>query len=354
MSWIKDWAEGSFSLFSGNTVEAFQPLDFFHFYGLWYDLWVKQFLKAAEKLNAENKSYQELKDLLSTPSNMRAIIQKIIPAYLGTANPNKGEYARMANFFARMLMECCPNDPFGKTSNPFHTEKEVQEIYKQIIWKEGNPAIARKLGRLITAAGSLVHGLYNDVVTDFGWDAYGPYKINDQTLLIRDFPDLQPEDLWDKNFLAKIKSLKIYGLYKDVEWQINCVGCHTTVKNGSPITGLKKYAVVADGKYLTESGIDELIKELSDKAEKIYQEIRKKGFEELKTLVMLQECYQLKKFMSAAGLDWRPTNEMSERIINKPLLTGILPHGKIMTNVEEYKEIFGLRRFAKEVLNKTI
>lgn len=355
MSWIKAWAEGSFSLFSGNILEAFQPLDFFHFYGLWYDLWIKRFLQAAEKLGAEQQPYKTLQPLLSTPSNLRAMIQKTIPAYLGTANPNQAEFRRFTNFFARMLAEACPSDPFGKSATPLHTKREASMIVKNIAWEPANPNIARLLGQLITAAGSLVHGLYNDLVTDFGWDAYGPYKIKkDESLLIRHFPQMRPKELWDKKYLGSAEEILIYGLYESVEWEIGCVGCHTIVKNGNPITGLKRYAVVADGKKLDASQISRLIAEFSLKAEAIYQAIRKKDFEELKRMVLLQECYQLKKFFEAAKLPWRPDHEMLKRIKNRPLLSNILPRGKMMTSLKQYEKEFRLKRFAKEVLSENL
>lgn len=171
-----------------------------------------------------------------------------------------------------------------------------------------------------------------------------------RTLLIRHFPDLAPTDLWPVEFMASVKDLKIYGIYEDVEWKISCVGCHTMVIKGNPVLGLKKYLVTADDKILSETDIDNLISEFTGKAEAIYRVIRKKNMEELKQMVMLQECYQLKKLFDAAKIDWRPTLEMTGRIKNKPLAADLLPLGKLMTDPEEYKEVFGINQFEKEVL----
>jgi len=355
MRWINEFAKASFSLYSGNTISAFQPLDFFHFYGIWYDLWLERVIQAMEKIDAENKSFKELQPLLPTPSNLRALLQKAIPPYFGTDKSKKVLYARYTNFIARMLMEACPEDPFGLSRTPLHNQSEVEKIIRDIPWQPASAQEARLLGKLITAAGSLVHGLYNDVVTDFGWDAYGPYNNQAKddekyTLLVRDFPDLLPTELWGADFTPSVKSVQIYQLYQNVEWVIGCVGCHTIVKSGDPITGLKYYVVLADGKILGPEELRVLIMELATKAEKIYLEIRKKNFEELKEMVMLQECYQLKKLFEAAGLDWKPTARMKEIIKDKPLQTGILPHDVMMTNLEQYKKVFHLNEFEDEVL----
>ncbi len=356
MSWIKDFGKASYSLYSGNTIDAFQPLDFFHFYGIWYDLWLERVMQAMEKIDAENKSYRDLKHILPTPSNLRALLQKSIPTYFGSDRSKKELYARYTNFIARMLQEACPNDPFGLSSTPLHSVDELQEVIKKTQWQPATVEDAKMLGKLITAAASLVHGIYNDVVTDFGWDAYGPYdkqKMNneDYTLLIRNFPDLQPESIWPKEFYPTVKSFQIYQLYQNVELAIACVGCHTIIKQGDPISGLKYFAVVADGKLLSKQQIIDLTYELASKAETIYIQIRKKDFEELKQMVMLQECYQFKTLFDAAGMDWQPTSQMMNTIKGTPLQTGILPHGVMMESIEQYMETFHLNEFEREVLN---
>ncbi len=352
MSWIKQFAEGSFSLYSGNTIDAFQPLDFFHFYPLWYDLWVARTAGVIKKLNLEQKHFSEIKHLLPGPSSMRAILQKLIPSWLGPAKNNPTEYKLVANFFARMLMECCPSDPFGKSSNPFLNQEQVRVIFETLPWRVGNPRDAKIIGQLIAAAGSLMHGYYNDVVTDFAWDGYGPFEHDGQTLFIRHFPDIQPRELgWAESLIGSAKEIRIYGVYEGVKFRIGCVGCHP-ITEGSLVQGLKKYVVVVDGQPLSIEKIPELIQEFAAKAEAVYREIRQRDFEALKKLVTLQECYQLRTMYQAAGVEWRPTPEMEARFVGQPLLTGILPQGKLMTDLEEYKEIFGLNRFAAEVLKE--
>ncbi len=354
-SWISEYAKASFLLYAGNTIDAFQPLDFFHFYPLWYDLWVQRFMLVMDVLDLDHKNYQSIRHLLPGPSSMRAILQKIIPSAKGLNGKNAKNFARMANFFALMLKQCCPEDPYGLTSNPVHDRQETGQIITTIPWSEGNKLFAKQLGQLITAAGSLVHGLYNDVVTDFGWDAYGPYTLHtpdhSYQLIIRHFPDLAPQEIWKKEFLSPVKDLKIYQFYKDVKWEFAFLGCHTILKSGNPITNLTHFAVMVNGNFIAPEDIIPLMQELGGKAEKIYEAIRKKNFEKIKQLVMLQECYQLHKLFTAAYMNWKPTPQMQEKIYGKPLLTGILPFGKIMTNLEEYKELFHLNWFEKNILS---
>jgi len=281
---------------------------------------------------------------------MRAILQKIIPTLAGVKPENAKNFTRAANFFARMLMESCPEDAFGNTHNPLHSREEINKLIQTIPWQEANPEIAKNLGKLITAAGSLVHGLYNDVVTDFGWDAYGPYNISvpgkNYQVIIRHFPDLAPLDLWPERSLTPLQDLKILQFYENTEWELAFLGCHTVLKSGDPIAGLKNYAVVANGKYLKPEAITPIVNELAEKASGLYKHLRTTNFEELKEMVMLQECYQLIKIFAAAYMNWLPTDELNARIKGKQLLKNILPHGKLMVDLEEYKELFHLNSFA--------
>ncbi|MDP2685367.1 MAG: hypothetical protein Q8P20_10140 [bacterium] len=351
MSWIKEYSKSASSLFKGQVLDGMQPLDFFHFFPLWYDLWVANVVRAINQLNIESKKFNDIKDILPVPSSLRAILIKLITAYYGHPAKNKSDYKIVANFIARLLKESCPEDPFALKSNPFHTESDIDILLKNIKLTEASPVNARKIGQLITSAGSLVHGLYNDVVTDFGWDAYGPYNIeSNQTLLIRHFSNLQPKDLWS-DYTASVKELFIYSIYEDVDWEISFLGCHTISKGQSPINGMKKFAIQADGIFLDENEINILIDELSIKATQIYQEIRKIEFEELKLMVMRQECYQFKKLFDKAKIDWEPTDEMTALVKDKPLLKNIFPHGKLIESTEDFKEVFGINKFEKEVLD---
>ena len=354
MPWINDFAKASFQIYAGNTLSAFQPLDFFHFYPLWYDLWIARIARSMERVGADHATYQELQELLPTPSNIRALVQKIIPSYRGFDSKNPEQVREVTNFFARMLSEGCKEDPWGQCATPLHRPQEIQTLVQALPWRNADPNTARTIGKFITAAGSLVHGLYNDLVTDLSWDCYGPYAVTLQgqeySCIIRHFHDLQPKDLWPEGLLASVREIKIYALYQGITWHTPSVGCHIRPLSGNPVEGLRKYFVI--GRLLHPKKVTTLTTEFAHKAEVMYDIIKTMDREAIKLMVMRQECYQLKKLFDAAGMDWEPTPEMVARVKNKPLLTGLVPTGKMLTSVEEYKEAFGITTFAQEVLGE--
>lgn len=355
MSWIDEYSKATFHVFSGQVLAGFQPLDFFHFFPLWYDLWIHDIAEALKKINAQEKSYKEMQDILPTVSNMRAILIKVIPCYMGVKNPDDKEFAYVCNFFARMIKEACPADSFAESKSQIHSEKELQVLLPSILFHTASVDEARLIGQLITAAGSLVHGLYNDVVTDYGWDAYGPYTIKEhnekRTFLIRDFPDLSPTALWEKKLLPNITSLKIYSTYtQETEWFIRSVGCHTMSTGESPVRSMREWAVEADGVFLKKEDVKILIDVLSKKAELIYKKIRGKDFEMLKQMALEQELYQTHRLMQAAGMNAKPSKEMLGRIQGKELMTNLFPLDELMETQEQFQKVFGINSFKEKVL----
>lgn len=355
MSWIKSHARGSFALYAGNVIAAFQPLDFYHFFPLWYEKWVERMARAIRVLELETKKYHEIRHLLPCPSGIRGVLTKIIPAYLGSERKNPGDFQTVANFLATMLQQACPDDPFAQRANPFHSPQQIEELMSTVFWQPATPNTARAQGRLVAAAGSLMHGLYNDVVTDYAWDGYGPYKVQYQgeeyTLLIRHFPDMQPRELWPVSVMPKCKEIVIYSLYQEVEWEIAALGCHTVTKSGNPVEGMRYHAVMIDGQAVSNERLDNLIAQLAEKAEKVYRKIRTLDDVSLKQKVMLQECYPLKNMLKQAGIEWRPTSDMLHAC-RQPLKSNFIPCDELIDSIERYEELLGLRVFAEEVLGE--
>jgi hypothetical protein len=355
MPWIKEFSKSITNFFKGQVIGAMQPIDFYLFFPLWYVLWIIRVASLVKKLNLEDKNFSAIKDSLPPPSNFRTILKKLIVAYRG--NPTERDsYRVVADFLARMLQESCKTDPFALTSNPLYSNQEFDKLIQPIKFQEIDESVAKKIGQLITAAGSLVHGLYNDVVTDFGWDSYGPYNVRylgqNYSALVRHFLHLRPVELWPEEFLPSIQELKIFSLYQEIEWKIYFFGCHTISSGKSPVEAMKRAVLFTDGRPVAPEDTHLLIEEFAQKATNLYKKIKQMDFEDLKLLIMRQECYQFKALFDVAGVDWQPTNDMIMRIKNKPLLKGIFPQETFIDSEEKFSEIFGIDKFSKEVLGE--
>ncbi|OGE31005.1 hypothetical protein A2631_04970 [Candidatus Daviesbacteria bacterium RIFCSPHIGHO2_01_FULL_44_29] len=333
----------------GTSAEAEKPFPMTDSLPLWYDLFV---IKVAEALQ-KNKLQPEL---LPTVSNLRFILYKIMRSYVGLSEERKRQvqkpYQKVFNLLLETIRKLVPIDSFCVHSNLYWSQEEVEDRLSQL---ELSPVQDREESRLIAKLNlgltSLVHGLYNDIVTDFGIDVYGPYQVaidgQEYALLVKNFPDLNPLALsWPQQFLPKIKQVYMYLLYAGTKWEIKGVGCHTNLLSGNPIDDLRKVAVVADGEILDQKEIEALTKETLLKSQDLYIHIIDSGFEEQKKQALFQECFQFKKLFDKAGIDWKPSQEMIARVAGKE----IIPTPGVIQDMTEYRQKLGVDRFKEEVV----
>lgn len=345
--WIDEWSKASYQLVEGNVIEAFQPLDFYHFFPLWYDLFFEKVGESIDKARAKTASTQELLPYMPVPSSVRAILQRFI-AMLRFYEGDPQVAKKIIEFLDEVLNLQCQRDPYGMKENITHTETQLDAILAEKPWQPATLETSREIGRLFAGATSLAHGLYNDVVTDNAIDIYGPYKISDKNgegiMIIRHFPNLQTEELWPDNRSFPVRELKIYQIYNpEIKIRIPWIGVHI-ITTGNPVELLRSYAIEVDGKPLNDLGsIQELTATSVSSATAIYQKVKALDFESLKKKVIEQENFQLIKLFSFVEMDWRPSQEMLERVKDKPLLQNLFITGRIMT-FEEYEEQFGINK----------
>ncbi|MEW6407512.1 MAG: hypothetical protein AB1465_02370 [Patescibacteria group bacterium] len=351
--WIDQYARASYQLFSGNVLEAFQPLDFYHFFPLWYDLWLDKIYVAIQKIKKEETSLNKIVKYFPPPTSVRSFFKKIVSSFPHLSRQEVFKFKEIVSFLYNVLKHQCKKDIFAQNSNIIHTPAEINDILKNIKWQKSDKESAQNLGQLCMGIGHLINGLYNDVVTDVSWDVYGPYNIskkfkNKKTiLLIRDFPNLKPIELWPETQAVKkikYKEIKIYTIYKNLNCHIGYIGCHTTFSGGQVTGNMLKYAIIVDGKYKNDLGEIRKLKDYFLRlAVEQWPRLKNLSFEKLKQKVLLQECYQLQRFFEFLKIDWQPTEEMKERIKDKPLLSGIYPRSRII-NFKEYCEYFGVNK----------
>lgn len=346
--WIEDWAKASYQLVEGNVLEAFAPIDFYHFYPLFFDLWFAKIFHAIKLIEQKQIPREDVLKSLPVPSSIRGIIFKLI-AVLPYIEIDPTIVKKVLKFFFDVLDEVNITDPFATSENLVHDEWELGKIINDSAWEPANPEIAKKIARLYTSCLSLCHGLYNDITTDNAIDIYAPYPVKYQgknySLVIRHFPDLKTSELWGKDDTQPVEELIFYQLYHPVTIKIPWLGCHMMME-GSPIELLQEYAIIADGDKLNEKGISDLTEKIVAKTIAIYEKVKSMDFEGLKRKVIEQENYQLINLFKLVGMDWQPEQNMFEAVNNKPLTKGLFILGKILT-FEEYKQQFGINKLKK-------
>ncbi|KKQ62232.1 MAG: hypothetical protein US81_C0001G0023 [Parcubacteria group bacterium GW2011_GWE2_38_18] len=358
LQWIENYSKSSYQLFEGNILKAFAPIDFYHFFPLWYDLWVERIYQAIRKIQLKKKENSYL-IYLPVPSAIRAVLQKLVIIYPKCPKIDKEKIKTIIDFFVHALEEITQEDTFSLKKNIIHKPDEIDDLINKTKLHIANPEVAREIGRLVMGLGALVNGLYNDVVTDMGWDSYGPYNLYKKAdenliLLIRHFPNLRPAEIWEEEGevqILKHKEIKIYTIYKGIDCRINWLGCHPTFDK-SLTDSLVTYAVEVDGRFIERvEDLTSLKEYYLNNAASHYKKVKRMKFEELKTKALWQECYQLNELFNSINMDWRPDKQMIERVKNKRLLKNLYPLGE-MIDYKTYCDKFGIRELKELYKNK--
>lgn len=355
---FEEFIKGISATAFGTSCEAEKPFPMTDSLPLWYDLFVIKAHQAFKKIDIQSykNDREALVELLPTVSNLRFILYKMMRSYAGLTKDKKAvaqeSYQSLFNFLLEAIPLLVPRDSFCHKSNLFYSDQEVNEKVAQLSLKSVDSIEeSRLLAKLNLGLTSLVHGVYNDIVTDFGVDVFGPYQVfqdgKNCSLIIKHFPYLNPPDLnWPPDFLPQTKEVYLYLCYEGMEWEIKGVGCHTNILSGNPIADLRKYAVLADGLVLQKEEIEVFTKELLKKSQDLYLSIIDSGFEEQKRQAIFQECFQFKKICDKAGSDWKPDQELLSRMEGKE----INPTPGVISSMKQYRDSLKLDLFIEEVL----
>ena len=193
--------------------------------------------------------------------------------------------------------------------------KEIKEINKNLIWtKSSDLAIKKEVGNLVVSLDSLIWSLYFDPYRSAGSEIHGPYSVGNYYILIRDYFDLNPQEIWPiKN---KHSSVRMYLKYpKDVGIKINFIDQVNSFKSLGK--ELISFSILVDDKNIVSlSKINSLFKYFSVLTKDQSQKVNKLSPSEIITKGAEIYYYASKDFFKYYQEDWRPSQEVYNRIDN--------------------------------------
>lgn len=327
--WIDDYGDALYNALSHMDLKTMEPIDFFHFYPIYSDLWVEKIYNAIITFE-EKYPNKNITDVLPNASSMRAIFLFIIYRYRHDSSPDKVKYKKVIQTLLKAMKHVCPEDTFAFKSHICQIPYAQNEYLSTLDFQKTTPEIVRALGNMYLGASSLVNATFNDVCTDNGIDVYGPYDVSDQfgkgsVLVIKEFPRLRAVSLWKDLENLNFNTIRQYTVYKDVDVTIELVGCHFIV-NGKPAReSLTNFYLEVDGKGVnTLEGMNKINNELFEKSASIYQQVKSMNIDDLKQNILRQENHQFKDLFEAVGIDWKPSQHMQDRVAQKDLYEGLL------------------------------
>lgn len=170
----------------------------------------------------------------------------------------------------------------------------------------------KEIANLIVVMENLIWTLFYDIFPCAGSEKHGPYPLNNSILLIREYFNLSPKEIWP--IRNKYQSMKMYLRYsQDTDIKLNYAN---QIESSKPLNDkLIYFSIIVDKKQVnTLSQIRSLSKYFSHlikiQAQKIHTlsplEIIRKGAEIY--------YYRYKNFFDFYKEDWHPPQQVYDRI----------------------------------------
>ncbi|UCH92678.1 MAG: hypothetical protein JSV88_20610, partial [Candidatus Aminicenantes bacterium] len=143
---------------------------------------------------------------------------------------------------------------------------------------------------------------------------HGPYHFpgKKEEILVRDFIDLKPLELWKSSRPVEYEKIRIITAYQDLGMSIDIYNNVSINANTTYVNSLKSYYIEADGKMLNLDEVDRLCRVLSDVMLNITSEVETLDWRQLAK--KYAEIFWYSKKELKDGGDWRPPRSVHERI----------------------------------------
>jgi hypothetical protein len=279
----------------------------------------------------KQKTAQELVDYFYNPSIIKyvAVGNFIIglKVLIRDKKVNIESAKESLDFFLDILDAKMSKDPFCTTgANNWFKQDQINALLEELKFHEVTETNQGLMSRLVIALNSLVWSFYYDIYVESGFEFHGPYNVKhneeNYSLVIRDYHDLKPTELWDNAKKFNFKSIKLYLLYSNVNISLDYF-MHEI--SDEPLRTNLKCCVIETvdsfGKREFISIQDTL--KISESAEKLtFDQVN--FVNQLETLDKIKQgamiCYyQLKNFREKMNIDWKPPKKVFDAIDKKGL-----------------------------------
>lgn len=336
MSWIDQFIKSYTQAVSDSDEEGWYPFDPYLFYPYFADLFLEKLIRAQKKAEERNISVKELAKTFAGPITLRGEIQFLFLDVKGSNYFQTREGGSLLDFFHNILKAKCTSDIYGFKSARIHTAPEIKRIAKSTPWQKPNLKQAQEVGKLISACSHLSWALYTDYCYLQWYEIFGPYELSqNRTLLIRQYSNFRPKEVWPHFKKFPYQSVNIYTIYKNVSIELD-QWSHLKSKDNL-IVAMENIAIKVNSRLVNDfKTINKIRKTIERSAQNLQNRFQKMDFEALKKKVVELRYYMYKDFFSKVGMSWRPEKEVWEKIKNKKLLPRKYPRFKNTDHAKKY------------------
>lgn len=152
------------------------------------------------------------------------------------------------------------------------------------------------------------------VAHDVGMEQHGLYEHDGVKILVRDFMNLRPTDLWEECRIFPLNKIKLVCAYKpgfEIDFD---VFYNTFATKGNPVNELVSYAITADDRPIDLSETDAIVESASKVIKSISEKIDSWSMHDIARKYAEVYWYRKRPLADALGKDWRPPKKVFENI----------------------------------------
>jgi hypothetical protein len=338
MEWVNEYIKAINEALGTMDFGTLQPFGHLEFEPLIAEHTVEKLLQLIKEAEKQSIPPEELAQLWPTTAGLRCSLYFTLLQMKCVETP-KEQRKKVAQFFYRMIKARAVKDVFGRKSNICQTKEQIKTLLQSTPLQKGSQEAAKELGKLYNASYNLCAGLYLDFYLDNSAENEGPYDVSQiygqgHILVMKKFINIET-DIWQERKIP-YNNIVIYTVYKDVKYSCDMISVHSRYE-GDIINGLKHFAVVADGKRITDLGeIKKITEIISRKSVEQWQELKQLPEEQQKEKAVWIKMQGMQKLFEKFNINWKPTKEMIKAVKDKPLKDNM--YWRIPTDKKEAEE----------------
>lgn len=293
------------------------PIDMNAVLHLFIDIFVTELLEDIRQLKANGQPDQAIASRFKIPSR---IIRLIMPCVSGmkACGMSPGTIRGQVLYFlslAKHLKYGSISNRDGK--NIVLTPGVWEDKIKMVTADKSSSTVVHKLCAILWNYAECLFFRTHGFVREFHGPYYFPGKKEE--ILVRDFIDLKPLELWQSSHPVEHENIRIVIAYRDLGMSIDIYGNVSINAGTTYVNSLHSFYLEADGKMLNLDEINRLSTVLSGVMLDISSEVEALEWRQLAK--KYAEIFWYSKKELKAGDDWRPPGTVHERIAKGELNT---------------------------------
>jgi hypothetical protein len=286
------------------------PIDLNAVAHLFTDIFVTELLEDIRRLKANGVVDRAIATRFKTPAR---IIRLIMPGVLGmkACGMSTETIREKVLYFLSLAKHLKYGDLSNRDGKNIVLAPGVLEGKRKMVTADKSSSLAvHKLCAVLWNYAECLFFRTHGLVREF----HGPYHFpgKKEEILIRDFIDLRPLELWKSSRPLEYENIRIVTAYHDLGMSIDIYDNVSINAGTTYVNSLKSYYIEADGKMLDLEEPDRLYKVLSDVMLNITGEVE--TFEWRQLAKKYAEIFWYSKKELKDGNDWRPPVTVHERI----------------------------------------